>query len=111
MNDILQDYGEKRAELFYKQNYGQDKLDEAIKEYNSFEESEENKIEVGTIFSNSIKNNIDNGTILITTSNTNNTTINLCPNEETIELYSNKEEKSNDNTVRDIIDEIYNKIY
>ena len=108
LNEILQEHFEKKAEYYYKKNYGADKLEEAIKGCNSSnnEEEEDNKIKVGTIFSNSIKKNIDNGTIL---TNTNNTTINLLSNEDTIELYTNNEEKSNDNTVRDIINEIYYK--
>ncbi len=108
LNEILQEHFEKKAEYYYKKNYGADKLEEAIKGCNSSnnEEEEENKIKVGTIFSNSIKKNIDNGTIL---TNTNNTTINLLSNEDTIELYTNNEEQSNDNTIRDIINEIYNK--
>ena len=109
LNEILLDYFEKKAEYYYKKNYGADKLEEAIKgceNSSNNEDEEDNKIKVGIIFSNSIKKNIDNGTIL---TNTNNTTINLLSNEDTIELYTNNEEKSNDNTVRDIINEIYYK--
>ena len=113
INEIINDYGEKRAELYYKKNYqggkSYDNEDLGFEESDSDNETEKDynyKInENGEIFCNSIKENIDNVTIMTTISNSKNNTINLNLNHEKIEVFSeNKCEKSNDTTVQELMD-------
>ena len=112
INDIINDYGEKKAELYYKNNYqgGKSKENEDLgfEETNSDDESENNKFKVGEngeIFDESIKDNIDNVTIMTTINNSKNNTINLNLNNEKIEVFSeNKCDKSNDTTLHELID-------
>ena len=113
INDIINDYGEKRAEVYYKNNYQGGKSDEnedlGFEESDSEEESEKNNKfkfnENGEIFDNSIKENIDNVTIMTTINNSKNNTINLNLNNEKIEVFSeNKCDKSNDTTLHELMD-------
>ena len=112
INDIINDYGEKKAELYYKNNYqgGKSKENEDLgfEESNSDDDSENNKFKVGAngeIFDESIKDNIDNVTIMTTINNSKNNTINLNLNNEKIEVFSeNKCDKSNDTTLHELMD-------
>ena len=111
-NEIINDYGEKKAELYYKNNYQggktQNEEDNGFEESDSEDnesESEFKKNDNGEIFNNSIKENIDNVTIMTTINTSGNTTINLNLNNEKIEVFSeNKCEISNDTTVHDLMD-------
>ena len=113
INEIINDYGERRAELYYKNNYqggkSNDNEDLGFQESDSEEESEKNykfkNNENGEIFDDTIKENIDNVTIMTTTNNSKNNTINLNLNNEKIEVFSeNKCDKSNDTTLHDLMD-------
>ena len=112
INEIINDYGEKKAELYYKNNYqgGKSKENEDLgfEESNSEEESDNNKFKLGEngeIFNESIKDNIDNVTIMTTINNSKNNTINLNLNNEKIEVFSeNKCDKSNDTTLHELMD-------
>ena len=113
INDIINDYGERRAEIYYKYNYQGGKSNEqedyGFEESDSEEESEkDNKFkenENGEIFDNSVKENIDNVTIMTTINNSKNNTINLNLNNEKIEVFSeNKCDHSNDTTLHEITD-------
>ena len=111
-NEIINDYGEKKAELYYKNNYQggktQNEEDNGFEESDSEDnesESEFKKNDNGEIFNNSIKENIDNVTIMTTINTSGNSTINLNLNNEKIEVFSeNKCEISNDTTVHDLMD-------
>ena len=112
INEIINDYGEKKAELYYKNNYqgGKSKENEdfGFEESNSDDESENIKLkggENGEIFDESIKDNIDNVTIMTTINNSKNNSINLNLNNEKIEVFSeNKCDKSNDTTLHELMD-------
>ena len=112
INEIINDYGEKKAELYYKNNYqgGKSKENEDLgfEESNSEEERDNNKFKLGEngeIFNESIKDNIDNVTIMTTINNSKNNTINLNLNNEKIEVFSeNKCDKSNDTTLHELMD-------
>ena len=113
INVIINEYGERRAELYYKNNYQggktNDNEDYGFEESDSEEESEkEEKVqfnEKGEIFNESIRDNIDNVTIMSTVNNSKNNTINLNLNNEKIEVFSeNKCDVSNDTTLHDIMD-------
>ena len=112
INEIINDYGEKKAELYYKNNYrgGKSKENEDLgfEESASDEESDNNKFknnENGEIFDESVKDNIDNVTIMTTINNSKNNTINLNLNNEKIEVFSeNKCEHSNDTTLHELMD-------
>ena len=112
INEIINDYGEKKAELYYKNNYqggkSKDIEDLGFEESNSDDDSENNKFKVGEngeIFDESIKDNIDNVTIMTTINNSKNNTINLNLNNEKIEVFSeNKCDKSNDTTLHELMD-------
>ena len=113
INDIINDYGERRAELYYKNNYQGGKSNEnedlGFEESDSEEESEKDykfkNNENGEIFDDSIKENIDNVTIMTTINNSKNNTINLNLNNEKIEVFSeNKCDRSNDTTLHDLMD-------
>ena len=116
VNEIINDYGEKKAELYYKNNYqggkSKDNEDLGFEESNSDEESDHNKFKVGEngeIFDESIKDNIDNVTIMTTINNSKNNTINLNLNNEKIEVFSeNKCDKSNDTTLHELMDIVKN---
>ena len=116
VNEIINDYGEKKAELYYKNNYqggkSKDNEDFGFEESNSDEESDHNKFKVGEngeIFDESIKDNIDNVTIMTTINNSKNNTINLNLNNEKIEVFSeNKCDKSNDTTLHELMDIVKN---
>ena len=114
-NKIIQNYGEKKAEIYYKENY---QVKETNDEENiGMEESSSNESsngdteykfsEEGIIFNKTIKEKLDNVTVMTTISTTGNNTINLNINNEKIEVFSeNKAEISNDTTIGDIIDDI-----
>ena len=114
-NKIIQNYGEKKAEIYYKENYqGKETNDE---ENNGMEESSSDESsnkdneykfsEGGKIFNESIKEKLDNVTVMTTISTNGNNTINLNINNEKIEVFSeNKAEISNDTTIGEIIDDI-----
>ena len=113
INDIINDYGERRGEIYYKNNYQGGKSNEnedlGFEESDSEEETEkDNKFKIndnGEIFDESIKENIDNVTIMTTINNSKNNTINLNLNNEKIEVFSeNKCDKSNDTTLHELMD-------
>ena len=116
-NDLIQNYGEKKAELYYKDHYqggiSNDDEDNGFEESSSEESSnKENELELnnnnnGEIFSNVVKEKIDNVTVMTTIDTTGNNTINLNINNEKIEVFSeNKAEVSNDTTINDIMEDI-----
>ena len=116
-NDLIQNYGEKKAELYYKDHYqggiSNDDEDNGFEESSSEESSnKENELELnnnnnGEIFSNVVKEKIDNVTVMTTINTTGNNTINLNINNEKIEVFSeNKAEVSNDTTINDIMEDI-----
>ena len=113
VNNIINNYGEKRAEIYYKNNYQGGKSNEnedlGFQESDSEDESESNykfkNNENGQIFDSSIKENINNVTIMTTINNSKNNTINLNLNNEKIEVFSeNKCDKSNDTTLHELMD-------
>ena len=117
VNDIISDYGERKAEVYYKNNYqggrSKEKEDFGFEESDSEEETEKDNIfkynENGEIFNDSIKENIDNVTVMTTINNSKNNTINLNLNNEKIEVFSeNKCDKSNDTTLHEVIDIVKN---
>ena len=118
-NKIIQNYGEKKAEIYYKQNYQggvtNDEENNGMEESSSDESSnKENEYEFnddGKIFNNMVKEKLDNVTVMTTISNTGNNTINLNINNEKIEVFSeNKAEISNDTTIGEIIKNIKNEM-
>ena len=113
INNIISDYGERKAEVYYKNNYqgGKSKENEDLgfEESDSEEETEKDirfkYNENGEIFNDSIKENIDNVTVMTTINNSKNNTINLNLNNEKIEVFSeNKCDKSNDTTLHEVLD-------
>ena len=118
-NKIIQKYGEKKAELYYKQNYQAgmsfDEENIGMEESNSNESSNKDNeyafTEDGKIFNQNIKEKIDNVTVMTTINTTGNNTINLNMNNEKIEVFSeNKAEISNDTTIGEIMDDIKNEL-
>ena len=117
LNDILLDYEEKKAEIYYKKNCVNGKEDLDFFETNNY-----SKIDFSndTIFKNSIKESIDkakltseNNTNINIEKNTNNNSINntIILTLETLrnELINNKKEQSEDNTLSEIINGFYSK--
>ena len=118
-NKLIQNYGEKKAELYYKQNYqggatyneGDNGMEESSSEETSNKENEYAFNEDGNIFNKVIKEKLDNVTVMTTINSTGNNTINLNLNNEKIEVFSeNKAEISNDTTIGDIMDDIKNEL-
>ena len=115
-NKIIQNYGEKKAELYYKENYQggvtNNEGDNGMEESSSGDETsnKENEYafnENGEIFNKLVKEKLDNVTVMTTINSTGNNTINLNLNNEKIEVFSeNKAEISNDTTIGDIMDDI-----
>ena len=115
-NKIIQNNGEKKAELYYKRNYLKSKSIDNIKD-NGFEKtdteisseiennSKNRKNSNDNIFSDSIKEKLENVTILTTISNNGvNKSINLNIDNERLEVFcENKYDKSNDTTVVNFI--------
>ena len=118
-NKILQKYGEKKAELYYKENYqggitndeGDNGMEESSSDDSSNKEDEYKFNEDGKIFNKLVKEKLDNVTVMTTISSNGNNTINLKMNNEKIEVFSeNKAEISNDTTIGEIIDDIKNEM-
>ena len=119
-NKIIQNYGEKKAEIYYKENYQggvtNDEENNGMEESSSNEESSNKEDEYefnedGNIFNQMVKEKLDNVTVMTTINTTGNNTINLNMNNEKIEVFSeNKAEISNDTTIGDIIDDIKNEM-
>ena len=119
MNSIINNYGEKRAEIYYKKVYQGGKSSEEDENNDGFQESdseEDSKSEQKNnnetrLINTGIKDEIDNVTIMTTiSSNGNNNTINLNLENEKIEVFSeNKCEKSTDTTFHEILDVIAKK--
>ena len=120
MNSIINNYGEKRAEIYYKKVYQGGKSSEEDENNDGFQESdseEDSKSEQKNnnnetrLINTGIKEEIDNVTIMTTiSSNGNNNTINLNLENEKIEVFSeNKCEKSTDTTFHEILDVIAKK--
>ena len=115
-NDLIQNYGEKKAELYYKDHYqgglSNDDEDNGFEESSSDESSnKENEYDLnnnnGEIFNKVVKEKLDNVTVMTTINTTGNNTINLNINNEKIEVFSeNKAEISNDTTINDIMEDI-----
>ena len=117
INDIITDYGEKKAEIYYKNNYqggkSQNEEDNGFEESDSEDESEKDSQydpkKNTKLFDSSIKQSIDDVTIMTTINNSKYSTINLNLDNEKVEVFSeNKCEVSNDTTVRDLMDVVKN---
>ena len=119
-NDLIQNFGEKKAELYYKNHYqgglSNDDEDNGFEESSSDSSSnKENEYELnndnnGEIFNKIVKEKIDNVTVMTTINTTGNNTINLNINNEKIEVFSeNKAEISNDTTINDLMEDIKNE--
>ena len=117
INEIINDYGEKKAEIYYKNNYQGGKsqneedngFEESDSEDDSDRESQYDPKKNAELFDNSIKQSIDNVTIMTTINNSKNSTINLNLDNEKVEVFSeNKCEVSNDTTVQDLMDIVKN---
>ncbi len=127
INKIIDRNGEKKAEIYYKNNYQGGKSQDndenngfakssSIEENINKENNEKNKNDIENInnltqlFNESIKEKIENVTIMTTINSSLNNTINLKIVNEKIEVFSqNKCDKSNDTTLHDIIDIIKKK--
>ena len=116
-NELIQNYGEKKAELYYKDHYqgglSNDDEDNGFEESSSDETSDrENEYDFsnnnnGEIFNKMVKEKLDNVTVMTTINSTGNNTINLNINNEKIEVFSeNKAEVSNDTTINDLMEDI-----
>ena len=115
-NKIIQNNGEKKAELYFKRNYLKSESIDSIKD-NGFEKTDteiSSEIENNSknkkncndnIFSDSLKEKLENVTILTTASNNGvNKSINLNIDNEKLEVFcENKYDKSNDTTVVNFI--------
>ena len=120
LNLILQKNGEKKARIYYKNQYqnGESKDDDnenGFAESGSDDEDERGKNEENkkkknnnnNIFNSDIKETIDNVTLMTTINSIENNTINLGLNNEKIEIFSeNKKERSNDTTIGEIVEDI-----
>ena len=127
INKIIDRNGEKKAEVYYKNNYqgGKSQDDEENKGFAKSNSSDENCEEnqnkknkhnienpsaLAQLFDESIKEKIENVTIMTTINSSINNTINLKLDNEKIEVFSeNKCDKSNDTTLHDIMDIIKKK--
>ena len=126
INSIIDRNGEKKAEIYYKNNYqgGKSKDDTENNGFAKSSSSEEdinkknNKKkqniydikDLSQLFNESIKEKIENVTIMTTINYSVNNTINLKIDNEKIEVFSeNKCDKSNDTTLHEIVDIIKNK--
>ena len=117
-NKLIQNNGEKKAEVYYKQNYLKSKSIDNIKDCGfektdsdiSSESQKNSKIKKDDIiFNDSVKKKLENITIITTTSNENNKTVNLNIDNERLEVFcENKYDQSNDTTVANFIN-IYQK--
>ena len=114
-NKIIQNYGEKKAEIYYKRNYqggvtneeGDNGMEQSSDDESSDKENEYEFKDDGNIFNQIIKEKLDNVTVMTTISTSDKNTINLNINNEKIEVFSeNKKDISNDTTVGEIIDNI-----
>ena len=113
-NKIIQNNGEKKAELYYKRNYLKSNSIDNIKD-NGFEKTNteissenqknsKNKNSNDNIFTDSIKEKLENVSIMTTISNGINKSINLNIDNEKLEVFcENKYDKSNDTTVVNFI--------
>ena len=118
-NKLIQKNGEKKARIYYKNHYQNGESKDEGNENLGFAQSElsndndkENIIKKKTshIFDKSIKENIDNVTLMTTINSFENNTINLKLNNEKIEIFSeNKNDKSNDTTLGEIVNYINKK--
>jgi len=122
LNLLLQKNGEKKARIYYKNQYqnGESKDDdnengfaesgsddEEEKGKNNEEINKKKKNNNNNIFSSDIKETIDNVTLMTTINSIENNTINLGLNNEKIEIFSeNKKERSNDTTIGEIVEDI-----
>ncbi len=112
LNDILLDFEEKKAELYYKKNFVNGNEDIELLDNSNSKEFSYND----TIFNKSIKESIDKAK-LTSKNNTNNiinndsvNTIILTYDSLRNELIDNsRKEKSEDNTLSEIINQFYNK--
>ena len=112
LNDILLDFEEKKAELYYKKNFVNGNEDIELLDNSNSKEFSYND----TIFNKSIKESIDKAK-LTSENNTNNiinndsiNTIILTYDSLRNELIDNsRKEKSEDNTLSEIINQFYNK--
>ena len=120
-NKLIQKNGEKKARIYYKNHYQNGESKDEGNENLGFAQSEsgndgekENSSKLNNkkkntshIFDSSIKENIDNVTLMTTINSLENNTINLKLNNEKIEIFSeNKNDKSNDTTLGEIINYI-----
>jgi len=128
INKIIDRNGEKKAEIYYKNNYqgGKSKDDDENNGFAKSSSSDENIDEkqnknikkkdtieninnLAQLFNDSIKEKIENVTIMTTINSSLNNTLNLKIDNEKIEVFSeNKCDKSNDTTLHDIIGIIKN---
>ena len=122
LNLILQKNGEKKARIYYKNQYqnGESKDDdnengfaesgsddEEERGKNNEEGNKKKKNNNNNIFNSDIKETIDNVTLMTTINSIENNTINLGLNNEKIEIFSeNKKERSNDTTIGEIVEDI-----
>ena len=120
LNEIIQNNGEQKAELYYKKNYLKSKSFDDMKDCgfeksdtesssDSQKSSKDNNDNI--IFNKNIKEKLDNNTVLTTISNGINKTMNLNIDNEKIEVFcENKYDISNDTTVVDFIDDYQKEI-
>ena len=125
INKIINKNGEKKAEIYYKNNYqgGKSQEDDENNGFAQSSSSDENKnshknkkenIEslknLEQLFDESLKEKIENVTVMTSMNSSINNTINLKIDNEKIEVFSeNKCDKSNDTTLHDIMDIIKKK--
>ena len=128
INKIIDRNGEKKAQIYYKNNYqggksedddennGFAKSSSSDEDYDDKKNKKQNPCDVRDIkdlsqlFDESTKEKIENVTIMTTINYSLNNTINLKIDNEKIEVFSeNKCDKSNDTTLHDIMDIIKNK--
>ena len=111
-NSIIQNYGENKAEIFYKKNYGNQGIENSDANENieiSSQSSEDENVfndenidnNNKNIFSEDIKKNINDVTDMTNITNVDNTTINLDLNNEQLEIFQG--DKTNNSTLNDII--------
>ena len=127
INKIIDKNGERKAEIYYKNNYqggksnNDDENNGFAKSSSSDEDNEEDKnkkkkdtIEninnLAQLFNDSVREKIENVTLITTFNSSLNNTINLKMDNEKIEVFSeNKCDKSNETTLNDIMGIIKNK--
>ena len=116
-NDLIQKCAQKKAELYYKNNYkgglSNDNENNGFEESSSDESSDRDdeydfkNNNNGEIFNNIIKDKIENPTVMTTINSNGNNTINLNIRNEKIEIFSeNKAEVSNDTTINDLMEDV-----